>query len=119
MRRQLDHLAGEQVERPSGAARRRGCAGGRHQQGFLLARQLAFGAGRDSSLAPLQIALHKPPFGPVNRRAADAHTGGDVLVANAGVRRQKDLRSLELARPLSTAAQKGSKGLSGINRFDV
>ena len=33
-----------------GAARRRVCAGGRYQQGFLLAGQLAFGAGARSSL---------------------------------------------------------------------
>ena len=110
MRSQLDHLAGEQVQRPSGAARRRVCAGGRYQQGLLLAGQLAFGAGaRLLAQSPLQVALHEPPFGAVHRRAADADTGSDLLVADAGVRRQQDLRSLEFARRLPAPAQKGSE----------
>ena len=110
MRSQLDHLAGEQVQRPSGAARRRVCAGGRYQQGLLLAGQLAFGAGAQTfAQSPLQVALHEPPFGAVHRRAADADTGSDLLVADAGVRRQQDLRSLEFARRLQAPAQKGSE----------
>ena len=107
MRGQLDHLAGEQFQRPAGAARRRVRAGGRHQQGFLLAGELALGPGaRLLAQRPLQIAFHEPPLGPVHRRAADPDTGGDLLVADARVRRQQDLRPLELARRLLAAAQK-------------
>ena len=88
VRSQLDHLAGEQVERPSGAARRRVCAGGRHQQRLLLAGQLAFGAGaRLLAQRPLQIALHEPPFGPVHRRAADADAAraGSCFIATSRI----------------------------------
>ena len=59
--------------------------------------------------SPLQVALHEPPFGAVHRRAADADIGCDLLVADAGVRRQQDPRSLEFARRLPAPAQKGSE----------
>ena len=103
---QLDHRAGQQLQRPAGAARRRARAGGRHQQGFLLAGELALGAGaRLLAQRPLQIAFDEAPLGPVHRRAADPDTGGDILVANARVRGQQDLRPLELARRLLAPAQ--------------
>ena len=98
VRGRLDHLAGEQVQRPSGAARRR-VSQAVATSGLPPCRSLR-SRGRNSSLSPLQVALHEPPFGAVHRRAADADTGCDLLVADAGVRRQQDLRSLEFARRL-------------------
>ena len=61
---------------------------------------LRLAPGATLAQSPLQVALHEPPFGAVHRRAADADTGCDLLVADAGVRRQQDLRSLEFARRL-------------------
>ena len=103
---QLDHLAGQQLQRPARAALRRAGAGGRHQQGFLLAGELALRAGpRLLAQRPLQVAFHEAALGPVDRRAADRHAGGDLLVADPGIGRQQDLRPLELARRVLAAAQ--------------
>jgi hypothetical protein len=101
VRGQFHHLAGEQVQRPASAALGRVRAGGRHQHGLFLAGELALGAwARFLAQRPLQIALHEPPLGAIHRRAANADTGGDLLVADTGVRRQQDRRSLEFATPL-------------------
>jgi hypothetical protein len=95
VRGQLDHLVREQLQRPARAAHRRVGAGGRHQQGLLLAGELAFGTGaRLFAQRPLQVAFHEPPLGPVHRRAADADAGGDLLVGHPRVRGQKDLHPL-------------------------
>jgi hypothetical protein len=53
-------------------------------QGFLLAAQLAFSpAARLFAQRPLQVALHEPPLGSVDRRTAHADAGGDLFVADA------------------------------------
>ena len=103
---ELDHRAGQQLQRPAGAALRRVRAGGRHQQGFFLAGELALRPRtRLFAQRPLQIAFHEAPLGPVDGGAADRHGAGNLLVAAAGVGRQQYLRSLELAGGMLAAAQ--------------
>ena len=69
---QLDQRIRQQFQRPAGAARRRARAGGRHQQSFLLAGELALCArARLLAQRPLQVAFDKAPLGPVDRGAAD------------------------------------------------
>jgi len=46
------------------------------------------------------------PLGPVDRRSADRDAGRDRLVAGAGIRRQQDLRPLELACSMLAPAHK-------------
>ena len=108
---QLDHLVGQQLQRPARAARRRARAGGRHQQRLLLAGELALRAGsRLLAQRRLQVAFDETPLGPVDRRAADRRrSAAIVLVADAGVGGQQDLRPLELARRVLAAAQQRGK----------
>jgi hypothetical protein len=95
VRGQLDHLTRQQLQRPARPARRRPGAGGRHQQGFLLAGQLALCAGPPFlAQRPLQTAFDEPPLDPVHRRAADPDTGGNLVVADPRVSGQQDLRPL-------------------------
>ena len=107
---QLDHRAGQQLQRPACPAGRWLGAGSRHQQGLLLAAQLACPA-RPRLLAQrsLQVAQHEAALGAVHRRVADAHRPGDLLVAGSGIGRQQDLRSLQLARRMFAAAQQRLK----------
>jgi hypothetical protein len=83
----------------------RGC----HQQGLLLAGQLAFRA-RTRLLAqgPLQIAFHEAALGPADAGQADPDRPGNLRVATAGIR-QQNLRPLELAGSMLPA--KTSKSL--------
>lgn len=68
MLRELDHFVGQQGERPARAAFGRRGAGGRDQESFLLARELARGAGaRLLAQRGVQIAFDKAAFGPVHR----------------------------------------------------
>src|SRR5829696_2915318 len=46
---------------------------------------------------PFQIAFHETPLGPVHGGAAHRYGAGNLLIAAAGVGRQQDLGSLELA----------------------
>ena len=101
-----DHRVGQELQRPAGAARRRARASRRHQQGFFLARELALRPGaRLLAQRPLQIAFHEAPLGPVHGGAAHRDGAGDLLVAAAGIGRQQDLGSLELAGGVLAAAQ--------------
>ena len=105
---QSHERARQQLQRPARAALRRLGAGGRHQQGLLLARQLA----RRPRPRPLtqrfvQVALDEAAPGPVHRGRADRHGGGDRLVAVARIGGQQDLRPLDLAHGLPTAAGQG------------
>ena len=107
-------------QRPAGAALRGAGAGRRHQQGFFLARELAF-RSRTRLLAqrPLQIAFHEAPLGPVDGRAAHADAPRDLLVAGAGIGRQQNLRSLELAGGMLAAAQQRREFAAlGLAEFD-
>ena len=86
---QLDQRVRQQFQRPTGAARRRARAGGRHQQGFLLAGELALRArARLFAQRQVQVAFDEAPLGPVDRRSADPDARGDILVADARVRGQ-------------------------------
>ena len=112
MRGQFDHLAGQQLQRPTGAARWRVRARSRHQQGFLLAGELALCAGaRLFAQRSLQVAFDKAPLGPVDARTADPDAQGDVLIADAGVCSQQDLGPLELPRRALTPARSALSSL--------
>jgi hypothetical protein len=106
----LDHLAGQQLQRPACPTGRRLGAGGGHQQRLLLAVQLALRA------RPRQ---HQAPLGAVHRRATDADSPGDLLVAGPGIGGQQDLRPLELAcRVLAAAQQRPELGVFFLAQFD-
>jgi len=67
-RRETDQFIGQELQGPAGAAGRRSRAGGRHQQGFLLARELAL-CSRPRLLAErlIQAAGHQTALRPVDR----------------------------------------------------
>ena len=69
---EADHLAGEQFERPAGAARGRARTGGGDQKRLFLAGELALGS-RPRCLAKgcLQPIFDEAPLGAVDGRAAD------------------------------------------------
>jgi hypothetical protein len=58
----------------------------------------------------LQVAFDKATLGPAHRRAADPDARGNLLIADAGVRSQQDLGSLELARRLLAAVLRARFG---------
>ena len=105
-----------QRARPS----RRTRASGRHQQGFLLAGELALRSrARLLAQRPFQIAFHEAPLGPINGGAAHRHAAGNLLVAAAGIGRQQDLGSLELAGgSLALAQHRGEFIAFGLAQFD-
>jgi hypothetical protein len=93
-----DHGVGQQLQRPAGATLGRVCASRRHQQGFLLAGELALRPrARLFAQRPFQIAFHEAPLGPVHRGAAYRHGAGNLFIAATGVGRQQYLGALELA----------------------
>jgi hypothetical protein len=99
MVRELDHLAGQQLQRPSRPARRRPGVGSRHQHRLLLAGELARRPGtRFFAEGRFQVAFDEPPLRPIHRRPADRNAGSNILVAHPSIGRQQDLRPLQLAR---------------------
>jgi hypothetical protein len=103
-----DHRVGQQLQRPARPPLGRGGAGGRHQKGFLLARQLAVGAAaRLLAESRLQIAFDEAPLGSVHRRPADRDANRDILIPRPRVGGQQDLPSLELAGGVLAPAQQG------------
>jgi len=99
--------------RPAGAC-------GRHQQGLLLAGQLALSA-RTRLLAqgPLQIAFHETALGPADGGEADSHGPGNLLVATAPIGSQQDLRPLQLAGGVFAAAEHRRQFFAlGLAQFD-
>ena len=95
---QLDERVGQQLQRPAAAAGRRAGASGGHQQGLLLAGQLALRPGtRLLAERRPQAHLHEAALGAVDRGAADHHRRRNGLVALAGIGSEQDLRPLELA----------------------
>ena len=65
-----DQFPGQQFERPTSAARGRVRTGGRDQQRFLFARELAARSrARLFAQRRLQVAEHEAPLGPVDGRA--------------------------------------------------
>ena len=85
---QLDHRPGQNssVQRASLRGTR---AGGCHQQGFLLAGELAL-RPRTRLLAqrPLQIAFYEAPLGPVHGGTAHRYRARNFFIAVAGIGRQ-------------------------------
>lgn len=105
---QLDHGVGKQFQRPAASARRRVRARRRHQQGFLLAGQLALGPRtRQFAHCVFQIALHKTALGAIDSRAAHRRHPGNLLVAASGIRGKQDLGSLELTGSMPASLQHG------------
>ena len=107
---ELDHLIGQQLQRPALAARGRVGAGGRDQQRFLLAGKLAF-ATRARLLieGSFQIAFHKAALGSINRRPADPNALCDRLIVHTRIGRQQDLRPFQLANRTFAASQQRRK----------
>ena len=117
---ELDHRVGQQRQRPSFAAGGRLGACGRHQQGLLLAGQLALSA-RTRLLAqgPLQIAFHEAALGPADGGEADTHGPDNLLVAAASIGRQQNLRPLKLAGGVLAAAEHRRQFVAlGLAQFD-
>src|SRR5262245_46704634 len=101
-----DQLIGQQFQRPAGATLGRVRTGRRDQQGLLLAGELAVRSrARLFTERRLQIANHEAALGPIDGRAADLDAPRDLLVADAGIRSQQNLRTLELARRVPAAAE--------------
>jgi len=103
----LDQCLRQQLQGPAGPTLGRVRAGRRHQQGLLLARELACRTGaRLLGQRQFQVAFHKAPLGAIHGGAADHHPGGDLRIADTGVGRQQDLCSFEPAGRVLAATQK-------------
>jgi len=104
---QAYHLAGEQLDGPAGPALGRAGAGGRDQQRFLAAAELALRTGAGLLGERLvEIAFHEAAPGPVDGRAAHAQALGDGVVRHPGIGREQDLGALELAGCMPAAASR-------------
>src|SRR6266705_2970803 len=102
-----DQFVRQQLQGPTGAALGWARTGGRDQQGFLFARELAARSRtRLFTERGLQVADDKAALGPVHGRAAHADAGRDLLVTGARVGSQQNLRALELTRRMFAPAQK-------------
>src|ERR1700719_4725222 len=116
-----DQFIRQQLQGPTGATLRWVGTGGRNQQGFLFARELAGRAGtRLFAQRLFQIAHQEAALGPVHGRPAHADADRDVLVAGARVGSQQNLRALELARRMLAAAQERREFAAlGLAEFDA
>src|SRR6202051_1756794 len=116
-----DQFIRQQLQGPTGATLRWVGTGGRDQQGFLFARELAGRAGtRLFTQRLFQIAHQEAALGPVHGRPAHANVDRDVLVAGARVGSQQNLRALELARRMLAAAQERREFAAlGLAEFDA
>lgn len=121
LRGQLDHRAGQQLQRPAGATfgRARTCGG--DKQGFFVAGQFAIGAyPRLLVQGGFEIAFNEATLGPVNGRAADSHSRGDIVVAEPAVGGEQNLGPFELAGAMPAAAdQRGQFTPLGFAQFDM
>jgi hypothetical protein len=99
--------------RPAGAC-------GRHQQGLLLAGQLALSARtRLLTQGSLQIAFHEAALGSADGGEADTHGPDNLLVAAASIGRQQNLRPLKLAGGVLAAAEHRLQFVAlGLAQFD-
>ena len=83
---QLDHRASQQLQRPAGATFGRARTGGGDEERFFVAGQLTIGAcPRLLVQGGFEIAFNEPALGPVNGRAADSHSSGNIVVAEPAV----------------------------------
>jgi hypothetical protein len=95
---QLDHRASQQLERPAGATFGRARTGSGHKQGFFVAGQLTVSTcPRLLVQGGFEIAFNEAALGPVNGRAADSHSSGNLFVAEPAVGGQQNLGSFDLA----------------------
>ena len=94
---QLDHRASQQLQRPAGATFGRARTGGGDEEGFFVAAQLAIGPPpRPLVQGGFEIAFDEPALGPVNGRAADSHSSGNIVVAEPVVGGEQNLASFSL-----------------------
>src|SRR4051812_2756693 len=109
-----------QFDGPASAALGRAGARGRDQKSFLLAGELALGAGTGLFMQGLpESALHEVALGPVDGGAPYTEALGNGLVRHPGVGRQQDLSSLELAGcMLATAEQRPKLRTLGFAQLD-
>ena len=118
---QLDHRASQQLQRPPGAAFGRARTGGGDEEGFFVAGQLAIGAGpRLFVQGGFEIDFNEAALGPVNGRAADSDSGGNIVVAEPAVSGEQNLGSFDLAGVMLAAAyQSGEFTPLGFAQFDM
>jgi hypothetical protein len=118
---QLDHRASQQLERPAGATFGRARTGSGHKQGFFVAGQLTVSTcPRLLVQGGFEIAFNEAALGPVNGRAADSHSSGNLFVAEPAVGGQQNLGSFDLAGVrLAAPQQRGEFTPLGFAQFDV
>jgi hypothetical protein len=118
---QLDHHASQQLKRPPGATFGRPRTGSGHKQGFFVAGQLTISAcPRLLVQGGFEIAFNEAALGPVNGRAADSHSSGNLFVAEPAVGGQQNLGSFDLAGVMLAAPQqRGEFTPLGFAQFDV
>src|SRR5271165_6643077 len=118
---QLDHRASQQLQRPAGATfgRARTCGG--DEEGFFVAGQLTISAcPRLLVQGGFEITFNEAALGPVNGRAADSHSSGNIVVAETAVGGEQNLGSFDLAGVLLAAAhQRGEFTPLGFAQFDM
>ena len=118
---QLDHRASQQLQRPASATFGRARTGGGDEEGFFVAGQLTIGAcPRLLVQGGFEITFNEAPLGPVNGRAADSHSSGNIFVAEPAVGREQNLGSFDLAGVMLAAAhQRGEFTPLGFAQFDM
>jgi hypothetical protein len=95
---QLDHRAGRKLQRPAGPPFGRVRTGGGDEEGFFVAGQLTISAGPWLLVhGGFEIAFNEAALGPVNGRAADSDSSGNIVVAETTVGGEQDLGSFDLA----------------------
>src|SRR5271166_3995183 len=118
---QLDHRASQQLQCPAGATFGRARTGGGDEEGFFVAGQLAIGAcPRLFVQGGFEIAFNEAALGPVNGRAADSDSSGNIVVAEPAVSGEQNLGSFDLAGVMLAAAhQRGEFTPLGLAQFDM
>src|SRR5271157_5325744 len=118
---QLDHRPSQQLQRPAGATFGRARTGGGDEEGFFVAGQLTIGAcPRLLVQGGFEIAFNEAALGPVNGRAADSDSSGNIVVAETAVGGEQNLGSLDLAGVMLAAAhQRGEFAPLGFAQVDM
>ena len=102
---QLDYRASQHLQRPAGATFGWARTGGGDEKGFFVAGQLTIGAcPRLLVQGGFEIAFDEAALGPVNGRAADRHSRGNIVVGEPAVGGEQDLGSFDLAGVMLAAA---------------
>src|ERR1700674_488350 len=118
---QLDHCASQQLQRPAGATFGWARTGGGDEEGFFVAGQLTIGAcPRLLVQGGFEIAFNEAALGPVNGRAANSDSGGNIVVAEPAVSGEQNLGPFDLAGVMLAAAhQRGEFTPLGFAQFDM